>query len=415
MKANSFQASLETVLAHSRPLAAEDISFHQALGRVLAEDVAAATDDPPAPKSAMDGFALRAADTRRAGAQAPATFKFSEVVGAGHLARGKAGKGRAVRLMTGALLPSGADAVVKQEDTRPAGEGAFSLIQPLEPGENVIPAGARLKKGETPLRAGEVIGPQALGMLASLNRTRLSVVRRPRVALLALGDELVELGQALGPGQLHVSHLYALEAKVGKYGGEPRRLGIAVDDPELILRLLEPRVADSGPENPLACEMVLTLGGSHGGDFDFAHHVLQALGAEVHFRRTRLSLGGSTLFATLGPRLLFGLPGTPVPSLGAFELLVRPALWRLAGRSELEHPRLQARLTAPVSAWPQATCFCPGWLSFDAAGQASVTPLRDRGQAGPRNGTLANALIEVPEGAAGLKLGEMAAVQWLGE
>ncbi|MCZ6558149.1 MAG: molybdopterin molybdotransferase MoeA [SAR324 cluster bacterium] len=416
MKRNTFQQSLHTVLAHSHPLAAEQVSFHEGLGRVLAADVAATQDDPPAPKSAMDGFALRAADTREAGAGRPVTLMYSEVVGAGHLARGVVRKGRAMRLMTGALLPKGADAVVKQEDTLPAGEGAFAIMQPLVSGENVVPAGARMKKDEIALHAGEVISPQGLGLLASLNRNRLNVVRRPRVALLALGDELVELGQPLQPGQLHVSNLYALEAKVAKYGGQPRRLGIAGDNPDLILRLLRPRLPD--PErlgDPLACEMLLTLGGSHGGDFDFAQHVLEALGAKIQFRRTRLSLGGSTLFATLGRTLLFGLPGTPVPSLGAFELLVRPALWRLAGRTELAHPRLMARLTAPVSAWNDATCFSPGWLRFDEPGAPTVTPLRDRGVSGPRNGVLANALIEVPEGAEGLMADQQVSVQWLGD
>jgi molybdopterin molybdotransferase len=280
-----------------------------------------------------------------------------------------------------------------------------------------------MKKDSVQLTAGEVVGPVAVGMLAGLGRVRVAVRRRPRVALLALGDELVDPGRPLRPGQLYVSNLHALEAKVARCGGLPRGLGIAADDPELIQRLLRPRLlAEANEDNPLGCEVVITLGGSHGGDFDFAHHTMEALGATVHFRHTRLSLGGSTLFATLGGTLLFGLPGTPVPSLGAFELLVRPALWALAGRRQLNYPTLRARLTAALTAWPGRTNFTPAWLEMHAGkqpagGLPAVTPLRDKG-GGPtaaRNATLANALIEVPDGGERLARGETVTVMWLGE
>ncbi len=423
MKSNSFRQSMATVLAHAKPLPVESVPFRQALGRVLAEDVVAGADDPPAPKSAMDGFALRAADTQGASPRKPVTLRYSQVVGAGHTTRGRATKGRAVRLMTGAMLPAGADAVVKQEETQPSGQGAFTLTKPLMPGENVIPGGARMKKNSVQLTAGEVVGPAAVGMLAGLGRVRVAVRRRPRVALLALGDELVDPGRPLRRGQLYVSNLHALEAKVARYGCLPRSLGIAADDPELIPRLLRPRLLGAENEdNPLGCEVVVTLGGSHGGDFDFAHHTMETLGATVHFRHTRLSLGGSTLFATLGGTLLFGLPGTPVPSLGAFELLVRPALWALAGRRQLDHPTLRACLTAALPGWPGRTNFAPAWLEMrpgkqPAGGLPAVTPLRDKrgGPADARNATLANALIEVPDGVERLARGDTVTVQWLGD
>lgn len=418
MISNSYAQSLKAVLSQSRPLPAEVVSYRQALGRVLAEAVVAGADDPPFPKSRMDGFALRAADTRGATRRKSITVKFTEVVGAGHAPRSRAVKGRAVRLMTGALLPKGADAVVKQEDTEPAGEGAFRIHQPLVAGENVLPAGARMKKGATLLYAGDVVGPAGVGLLAGLGKVRLAVRRQPRVVLLALGDELVEPGLPLKPGQLYVSNLHAIEARVVRYGGRPRNLGIAADNPEMILRLLRPRLMGAGEEvdRPLAAEVILTLGGSHGGDFDFAHQVMETLGATVHFRRTRLSLGGSALFASLGRTLLFGLPGTPVPSLGAFELLVRPALWRLAGRTELNHPILQARLTGAVSAMEGRANFVPAWLAFSPGEPPAVTPLREQGKSGPaRDATLANGLIEMPGGVQRLPAGETVSVMWLGE
>ena len=145
-------------------------------------------------------------------------------------------------------------------------------------------------------------------------------------------------------------------------------------------------------------------------------HLKAALGATVHYRRTRLSLGGSTLFASVGQTLLFGLPGTPVPSLGAFELLVRPALWRLAGRTDLSHPYLPARLTHAVSAMEGHANFVPAWLEFFPGEPPAVTPLRDQGKSRPtRDGTLANGLIEMPEGVRRLPAGEMVSVMWLGE
>ena len=425
MKTNSFDQSLNAVISHSHAIVSESVSYRQAVGRVLEGDIAATVDDPPAPKSRMDGFALRSQDTRGASRDKPVTLKFSEVVGAGHTARSRVTKGRAVRVMTGALLPKGADAVVKQEDTETAGDSApgsasdtvFTVRQSLAAGDNVLAAGSRMQKGATLLHAGAVVGPVEVGLLAGLGRVRVAVRRQPRVALLALGDELVEPGLPLGPGQLYVSNLHAIEAKVARYGGRPRNLGIAGDDPDLIVRLLRPRLLteENGADNPLASEMIITLGGSHGGDFDYAHRVLEALGATVHFRRTRLSLGGSVLFATLGGTLLFGLPGTPVPSLGAFELLVRPALWKIAGRTQLNHPTVQARLKAPVTALEGRRNFVPAWLEFFPADPPTVTPLRNHGRAKlPRDATLANGLIEVPDGIQRIGAGEMVSVQWLG-
>ena len=430
MKTNSFDQSLKAVLSQSQVIGLETVSYRQAVGRVLAEDIVATVDDPPASKSRMDGFALRSEDTRGATRGKPVKLKFSEVVGAGHTARGRVTKGRAVRVMTGALLPSGADAVVKQEDTVTAGDlrsadgsggkpdTTFMVRQSLAAGENVLAAGARMQKGATLLQAGAVVGPPEVGLLAGLGRVRVAVRRQPRVALLALGDELVEPGLPLKPGQLYVSNLHAIEAKVARYGGRPRNLGIAGDDPDLIVRLLRPRLlaGEGGSDNPLASEVIITLGGSHGGDYDYAHRVLEALGARVWFQRTRLSLGGSALFATLGGTMLFSLPGTPVASLGAFELLVRPALWKIAGRTQLEHPMVQARLKAPVTAMEGRRNFVPAWVEFAPTDPPAVTPLRDHGGAKlPRDATLANGMIAVPDGIQRIGAGEMVSVMCLGE
>jgi len=412
---NSFEESLEAVLQYAPRLPHEEVNLLDAVGRVLAQDVVALSDEPPAPKSRMDGYALRAEDTAQATPENPIRFVFEEVVGAGHLAQAPVGPGRVVRLMTGAWLPEGADAVVKQEDTRSEGEAAVLIQHPLLSGENVISPGALRTKGERMLLGGRVVSPQALGMLASLGIDRVLVHQRPRVALLALGDELVEPGQPLKPGQLHVSNIYTLEAKIRAYGAIPHRLGIAPDDPEEIENLLRPLIVeDPTHRKPEQCDVLLTLGGSHGGDYDFAGRVLEQLGAVSRFRRTRFNMGASTQFATRGQSLFFCLPGTPMPSWAAFELLVRPALWKMSGRAKTAQPRVEAQLTAPVYARPGFTNFIPGWLYFTPQGEPRIEPLRDRKEGALPPALLANAFILMPDGIKTLPAGDRVQTEWIG-
>jgi molybdopterin molybdotransferase len=377
------------------PLPAGPVPFQEAEGRVLAEALLADRDDPPSPKSAMDGFALVAGHTHDASPGRPLTFHYREVIAARRLAGGalpafpEAGPAAAglpaVRIMTGALLPAGADAVVKLEDTEQEGPGPdglrpapaadarrFRIRRPLAPGENVIPPGARMARGELLLPAGEVLGPQALGMLAGAHRFQVQVHRQPMVALLALGDELVDVGDPLHLGQVRLTNLHVLAALVRRYGGIARPLGVAPDDPERIRATLAACLTGGqGTDcqgNGPPCDLVLTLGGSHRGDFDFVHTVLERLGAQLRFDRIRMTPGGSTIFATHGSTLLFGLPGTPAAAWVAFEMLVRPALWKLAGRHRLDLPRLTARLAAPLPEAPGRTQFVA--CRLDLAGTA---------------------------------------------
>jgi molybdopterin molybdotransferase len=407
-----YAEALARVLASCAALPAERVAFDAAVGRVLAEDLRAGADDPPAAKSAMDGYALRAADTRGAGPAAPAAFAYAEVVGAGHVSSAPLPPGGAVRIMTGALLPPGADAVAKLEDTQPLEGPRFALRAPLRPGENVIARGAVLRAQDLLLEAGRPISPQALGLLAGQGRADCAVHRRPRVGLLALGDELVPPGRPLGPGQLYVSNLYALEALCARYGAEPRRLGIAGDDPQRIEALLR-EALEGGAAPP--CDVLLTLGGSHQGDFDFAHTVMGRLGAALQFRRTALNMGGSAIFATRGATLFFGLPGTPMASWLAFEVLVRPALWKLAGRTRLERPVLRAHLTAALEARPGRTTFIPARLELDGAREPRVQALvRGTPLALPPS-VLASGLIHWPPDTPALPAGAPVPVELLGE
>lgn len=405
---NSYRQSLQAALARVRPLAAETVPFAETPGRVLAEDVRAERDDPPADLSGMDGYALRAADTAGAAETLPLRFAYNEVLGAGHAPRHALPPGGAMRIMTGAMLPAGADAVVKQEDTQARGEGAFAIVRPLQPGENVQARGSRLRQGEPVLRAGDVLRPQAHGMLAVLGRAQVAVHRRPRVGLLALGDELVPVGQPLAAGRIHVSNLYLLHALLARGGAEPVTLGILGDDEGAIAEALL-----NALRGPAACDVVLTLGGSMRGDFDFVGRVLARLGAEPLFDHTRMIPARSTHCAASGGRLIFGLPGTPAASWVAFEALVRPVLDVLAGRGGTARPQVPARLTHPVHSRRGSTHFVLAWLHLPPHGDPTATPLREGPHGGLPPMLLANALLICDEEQAGLDAGAIVPATWL--
>ena len=414
-KSNLFHESLQTILEHSHPLTREQISFQEAQGRILAEDVIAMQNDPPAAKSAMDGYSLCAKDTHSAHAENPVELPYSGVLAAGHLSSEKISPGRTLKIMTGALLPAGADAVVKQEDIQVTQKGTIVVKRPLKSGDNVLQEGSHQKKGDLILLKGGRVTPQMLGMLAKLGKVDLQVYRRPHVALLAIGDELVQPGKPLQTGQLRVSNLYSLSAAVERYGGISHRLDIARDDPEHIEHLLRPSLEDMQPSSDSPpYDIIVTLGGSLRGDFDFAHTVLEKLGASIHFRRTEINLGPSTIFATRGNQLFFALPGTPVPSWAAFELLARPALWKMAGRIHLKHSLIQARLNSALTTKGGRLNFFPGWLTFTANGPPRVSPLKIRQTDSLPTSLLANSLIHAPAYPLELEEGTMVKVAWTG-
>jgi len=443
----SYRAALLRVLEAPEPGACETVPFSAAAGRVLAERLLADRDDPPAPKSAMDGFALRAADTQQASAQRPLCFRFRSVIAAGHVPveplpagpeckPGPAAAGLpAVRIMTGALLPVGADAVVKQEDTERVGADGFSLRRPLLPGDHVIPPGARMRRGEALLEAGETLGPQAVGILAAAHRAHVRVYRRPRVALLAIGDELVEPDQPLGPGKTPVTNLYVLSELARRCGASVRSLGVVPDDAGRIARLLQSCLLPSawreeaevppsacreepaappgaGADGTAPCDLVLTLGGTHRGDFDFVHTALERAGAILHFDRVRMTPAGSTIFATHGKSLLFGLPGTPVAAWVAFETLVRPALAKLAGYTALERPALAARLAGTVEHMAGRAAFIPCRLELGGP-EPVAYPIQGRHPHEAPASLRADGLIRCDEDAPPPNRGDWVRVEWL--
>jgi molybdopterin molybdotransferase len=359
----------EIVLERAAPLAAERLPLREALGRRLAEDLVAAESVPGFDSSAMDGFALRAADTRGAGPEAPAALRIAGESRAGHPAAAALGEGEAIAISTGAAIPAGADAVLRVEDTCREGERVLVLSE-VEPGRDVRRAGDDLRAGETVLEAGAGIGPAELGVLASLGAAEVSCRRRPRVSVLTSGDELLAPGEQMRPGGVRNSNAFSLTALAEWAGAEASFAGSPPDDLEATRAAIAPALE--------AADVVVLCGGVSVGEHDHVKRALAELGVEQCFWRVALKPGKPTFFGTRGETLVFGLPGNPVSAMVTFVLLARPALTALAGGRPERH-RTTARLARAYDKRPGRThavrCRLElredGWLAHPAERQGS--------------------------------------------
>lgn len=331
----SIAEATATIMAQARPLASEEIEAFSALGRVLAGAITSPEDIPDVPKSAMDGYALRAAD-----GLAP-----RRVVGeltAGGAAAVILAPGEATRIMTGAPLPPGADAMIPVELTTER-DGMLYIQRELQPGDYVHVVGQDVRRGQTVLTAGTTISAAEIGILATLGITRIPVYRQPRVAILATGDEVVEPGSPRPAGAVRDSNRYALMAAVREAGGIPISLGIAHDD-----RDVQRQAILHGLDQ---ADILITSGGVSMGTRDLIKPLLAELGT-VHFGRIAFKPGKPTTFATIGGKLVFGLPGYPVSSLVSFEVFVRPALRVLQGDASPFRPQIEVTLAEPIRPSP---------------------------------------------------------------
>jgi molybdopterin molybdotransferase len=344
--------ALQAILRGVRPLDAEERPLLDALGSVLAEDVAAPVDLPPWDNSAMDGFAVRAEDVRGASEASPRVLRVVDDVAAGHFASRPVGPGEAIRIMTGAPVPDGADSVVRVEHTDGGSgigtvEGAVAIRLDLDAGKNVRPRGEDVRAGDVVLRAGEVLRAPSLGVAAAFGRARLPVIRRPVIAILASGDELVpveEFDEVRAGRRIVSTNSYALAAQLAESGMEARLLGIARDTPESLRKHLE-RAA--------GCDAIITTAGISVGEHDYVLGTLREMRTEVDFWRVRIRPGSAMGFGrvgSLGGIPWFGLPGNPVSTMVTFELFVRPALLRMCGRTRIHPPTVDAVMTEPFVA-----------------------------------------------------------------
>ncbi|MFU8858031.1 MAG: gephyrin-like molybdotransferase Glp [Deferrisomatales bacterium] len=325
----SVTQAIETVLRELQPLPPEKVPLLDARGRVLAEDVHAPRDLPPRDNSAMDGYACRGEDL-----SGEVRLRVVDEVQAGARREQGLGPGEAVKIMTGAPVPPGADVVVPVEDTD--GEEGWVRVRKVPAlGANIRLAGEDVGAGELVLPRGTPIRPPEVGMLASLGRSQVAVHQRPRVAILATGDEIVELDASVDGGRIFNSNSYGIAAQVAEAGGVPVILGIGRDDPEGLREMLD-RAAGA--------DVVITTGGVSMGDYDFVRPVLAASGVELVFWKVGMRPGKPVVFGTKGRVPFFGLPGNPVSAMVGFEEFVRPALRRLQGHRSIFRPVCEALL-----------------------------------------------------------------------
>ena len=321
------------------PVEAEELEIARAAGRTLAADVVATRDQPPFPASAMDGYAVRGTDV----ADLPRTLRVAGTSVAGGRFADRLGSGEAVRIFTGAPVPEGADTIALQEDAE-AGEGVVTLREVPPPGHFVRRAGLDFRSGATLLRAGDRLDAGRLALAAAAGHARLSVRRRPRVAILATGDELVRPGEPAGPDQIFASNPFAVAAIVERAGGEPMDLGIARDE-----------LGDLGEKiwtaRERGADLLVTLGGASVGDHDLVQAALARDGMELGFWRVALRPGKPLMHGRLGRTLLLGLPGNPVSSIVCSVLFVVPAVRALLGDTRAgDDPTERATLAAPLPA-----------------------------------------------------------------
>lgn len=395
----SVAEALEAVLEEARPLGAETVAAADALGRVLAEPVASSRDLPPADNSAMDGYALRARDATAA----PVVLSVAGEVAAGEVAGGSLEPGQAVRIFTGAPIPPGADCVVRQEDTQREGD-RVRLLRAPELGEHVRRAGEDVAAGESVLEPGSVLGAAHLGMLASLGRTVVSVRRRPRVAILSGGDELVEPDGDVSGGRIVASNSYSLAAQCRQAGAESFYLGIARDDPAD----LEQRLRAA-----LGADVLVSSAGVSVGDRDHVRPVLEKLGCAMRFWGVLMKPGFPLVFGRFDPGpLVFGLPGNPVSAMVTFEQFVRPALLTLQGYTRRFRPRVRARLTETLRKPAGRLHFVR--VELERCGdEIRARPTGNQSSGVLRSMTRAHGLLVFPADATELSEGDEASVQVL--
>jgi molybdopterin molybdotransferase len=374
----------------------ETLPVARALARVLARDVTAPFDVPPADNSAVDGYAVRAADLvpgRRARLRVVADLP------AGTVYAGRLEPSQTLRIMTGAPIPPGADTVVPKELSQAAGDDVE--LSPVEPGANVRACGEDVRTGTVVLQAGVVLRPQDLGLIASLGYAEVRVRRRPRVALLSTGDEVAEPGRPRRPGQIYDANRFSLGAMVESAGAEPIDLGI-VPDLEVILRERLLQAAGSG-------DVVLTSGGVSVGDYDLVKTVLGEIGG-VDFWQVAMQPGRPLAVGRIAGVPFFGLPGNPVASLLCFHLFVRPALWKLGGRSRLEPECVTATAVEPMRKKEGRREFKRGVLRFTDHG-FEVSTTGPQGSGILSSMVAANCLIILEESRGDIQAGERVLVE----
>ncbi len=398
----SLEEAQGLALAAAVPLATEKMQLENGSGRVLAEEIRALRDEPPSTQAAMDGYAVHSEDVNAASLENSVFLAVVGTVGPGQQIDQQLKRKEAIRVMTGAILPAGADAVVPQEMTEIVAEGVV-VKAPVASGDYLISAGAELQMDQHLFSGSTVLGAKELTILATQGYSTVKVRRQPVVAVLATGSELVEVGKSLDQKGVFASNLHTVSHLVNHYGGRARALGVAGDKVERLARFIE---------KGSRADVIVTTGGTGKGEKDLVSSAISTLGGDVLFHGVAMSPGKQALFAKLDETLLFGLPGRPAATYIAFEQLVRPVLLQMLGLSQVFPPETTAVLSGSVKVKGKLLSFLFGRLIFGPAG-LEVESLRSERKGILTEMLAANCLLQVPPGRDRLDKGEPVKVQLL--
>jgi molybdopterin molybdotransferase len=399
----SFEEALGKILSRIQPLGFEKVLLLESLGRIIGEDIYAKRDIPPLDNSAMDGYALRFEDIRESTRDHPVRLEVIEDLPAGFVSRKTIGKGQAIRIMTGAPIPKGADTVIPVEETK-KGNGFTFILKATSLGENIRRSGEDVKKGERVISKGDLIRPAEVGMLASVGRSSVLVYQKPLVAILCTGDELVDVDENLDESKIISSNSYTLAAQVKDCGAVPVQLGIARDRKEEIREKLR---------QGTRADVLISSAGVSVGDYDFAKDALGDLGLEMAFWQVSMKPGKPLAFGTIQGKPVFGLPGNPVSSMISFEEFVRPSLLKMMGHREVLRPVVEAILQEEIRKASGRRHFIRAFVSFKE-GSYFATTTGDQGSGILMSMLKANGLIMIPEAQEIARVGDKVKVQLLG-
>ena len=398
----SFEEALNNILSRIQPLGLEKVFLLGSLGRIIGEDIYAWRDIPPLDNSAMDGYAVRFEDIRESSRDQPTRLKVIEDLPAGAVSKKTVGKGQAIRIMTGAPIPSGVDTVVPVEETEK--EDGFALIfKAIPQGENIRRAGEDVKEGDRVISKGDVIRPGEVGMLASVGRSSVSVYQKPLVAILCTGDELADVDENPGASKIISSNSYTLAAQVKDCGAVPVQLGIARDTKEEIREKLR---------QGIRADVIISSAGVSVGDYDFSKDALGDLGMEMAFWQVSMKPGKPLAFGTIQGKPVFGLPGNPVSSMVSFEEFVRPSLLKMMGHRQVFRPLIEAVLQEEIRKTAGRRHFIRAFVSFKE-GTYFATTTGDQGSGILMSMLKANGLIMIPEDQEIARVGDRVRVQLL--
>jgi len=396
------EQAVDTILQHTPILEEETIDFLDCAGRVLARDVMSPEDQPPFDRSAMDGYAVRAQDLAQASNDSPAELKVVGLARAGRPAGVEIGPGEAVRIMTGGMVPASADTVVMQEVTDLGGE-TVRIFEPCPPKQNICYRGEDIRRGERLLPAGCLLPPAACGMFAAVGLREVPVVRRPRVAILSTGDELVDVGDIPKPGQIRNSNQYSLHALIRQAGAEPSLIGVVGDEEGA----LAGKIRDG-----LTYDVLISTGGVSVGEYDLVAGVFAELGVQLAFSKIAVKPGKPVVFGHKDGRLVFGLPGNPTSTVVAFLLFARPALLKMGGRRRVFLERREAVLGETIKTRPGRRTYMRAFLD-EENGAARVRLTGHQGSGNLLGAVLANCFLEIPADTAKLEEGATVGVLML--